>query len=101
MDLRVAKCLLIVKVLVADGIMTDREKAFLDLAMTRLGLSDAECASVFRLDGWDEAEGVVANLSDDEKRAFLDELAHAALVDRQLSAYELDAVEAIGKALGV
>ena len=40
MDLPVAKCLLVSQVLVADGMMTENERAFLDALMTRLGLSD-------------------------------------------------------------
>ena len=101
MNDKTARCLLISKVLVADGIMTDRERAFLDHAMTRLGLSEAERRQVIDLEGWDEAEPLVANLSDAEKQATLDELAQAALADGALSPHELAAVQQIADALGV
>ena len=38
----VASCLLIAKVLVADGMMADNERAFLARSMEALGLSDEE-----------------------------------------------------------
>ena len=101
MNERMARCLLISKVLVADGIMTDRERSFLDHAMTRLGLSEAERRQVIELEGWDEAEPLVANLSDADKQAALDELAKAALADGKLSPHELAAVDQIATALGV
>ena len=41
MNEKVAKCLLVSKVLVADGMMTDAERGFLDAMMTADGL-DAE-----------------------------------------------------------
>lgn len=101
MDLRIAKCLLVTKVLVADGIMTENERAFLDQSMRRLGLNDDERRRVIDLEGWDEAEPVVAKLSEDDKRAFLETLISAASADGRLSPLEVAVVKEITTALGL
>ncbi|MBI2395334.1 MAG: TerB family tellurite resistance protein [Deltaproteobacteria bacterium] len=101
MDQRIAKCLLVTKVLVADGIMTENERAFLDQSMKRLGLNDDERRRVIDLEGWDEAEPVVAKLSEDERRAFLDTLIGAASADGRLSPLEVAVVKEITAALGL
>jgi uncharacterized tellurite resistance protein B-like protein len=101
MSPNVAKCMLVTKVLVADGIMTENERAFLDAAMKKLGLSDAERQVVFDLEGWDEAEPIVAKLSVEDKRELAETLVDAASVDGRLSPLEAQAVKAITKALGL
>lgn len=101
MNERIAKCLLISKVLVADGIMTAAEKDFLKRSMDGLSLSPDEQAKVIDLQGWDEAEPIVAKLGDDDKRQLVDELVQAALVDGALGKQELEVVQRISKALGV
>ena len=101
MDPRIAKCLLVSKVLAADGIMTDAERAFLGVFMTRMGLSEAERRSVFDLEGWDDAEQALAMLSEDEKRDVVSTLADAAAIDGKLSALEMQAVKRITAALGL
>lgn len=101
MDDRVARCLLVAKVLVADGIMTEAEKDFLRHAMERMGLDERQREQVFALEGWDEAEPVVAALGPDDKRALLDELTQAALVDGKIGAHETETVGRIAAALGV
>lgn len=101
MDVRLAECLLIAKVLVADGIMTVTEKDFLRRAMDALDLTEAERAKVHDLEGWDEAEPLVAALPADAKRAVVDKVVAAALVDGQLSPHEMDAVKKITAALGL
>jgi uncharacterized tellurite resistance protein B-like protein len=101
MDANVAKCLLVSKVLVADGMMTENERAFLDKLMRRLGLDDAARRSVVDLEGWDSAEPVVAKLSMDEKREFVSLLVDASSADGKLSPLELQAVKRITAALGV
>jgi uncharacterized tellurite resistance protein B-like protein len=101
MDLNVAKCLLISKVLVADGMMTENERAFLDRFMRGLGLDEAARRKVVDLEGWDAAEPVVATLSMDEKRAFVSLLVDASSADGKLSPLELQAVKRITAALGV
>jgi uncharacterized tellurite resistance protein B-like protein len=97
----VAKCLLVSKVLVADGIMTDDEHWFLSAMMERLGLSDEERAAVVDLEGWDEAERQVLALPPDERRELVELLLDAAGADGTLSAHELAAVKKITEALGV
>jgi len=101
MNERIAKCLLISKVLVADGIMTAEEKQFLKRSMDGFSLSPADQQKVIDLDGWDDAEPIVAKLSEDEKRQLVDELVNAALIDGQLGKQELEVVKHISKALGV
>ena len=85
MDPRVAKCLLVSKVLVADGIMTENERAFLDKMMRGLGLDEDERRRVLDLEGWDQAEPTVAKLSDDEKRELVSMLVDASSADGRLS----------------
>lgn len=101
MNLKVAKCLLVSKVLVADGIMTENERVFLDKMMKGFGLDEAERRGVLDLEGWDEAEPVVAKLSDNEKREFVSMLVDASSADGRLSPLELATVKRITAALGV
>ena len=101
MNLKVAKCLLVSKVLVADGIMTENERVFLDRMMRGLGLDENERRSVLDLEDWDEAEPVVAKLSVDEKREFVSMLVDASSADGRLSPLELATVKRITAALGV
>jgi uncharacterized tellurite resistance protein B-like protein len=101
MDIKVAKCLLVSKVLVADGIMTENERAFLDKVMRGLGLDEKQRRSVLDLEGWDEAEPVVAKLSTDEKQNIVSMLVDASSADGRLSPLEMQAVKRITAALGL
>lgn len=101
MEARVAQCLLISKVLVADGIMTENEREFLSTSMKKLGLTDAERKQVIELEGWDEAEPVVAKMSAEDKQALVDMLVTAASADGRLSPLEVAAVKKITDALGL
>ena len=101
MDARIAKCLLVSKVLVADGIMTENERAFLDKTMRGLGLDEAERRGVLDLEGWDEAEPVVAKLGTEEKRELLSTLVDASSADGRLSPLEMQTVKKITAALGL
>lgn len=101
MNLKVAKCLLVSKVLVADGIMTENERIFLDKMMRGLGLDEAERRRVLDLEGWDEAEPVVAKLATEEKREFLSMLVDASSADGRLSPLEMATVKRITEALGL
>jgi uncharacterized tellurite resistance protein B-like protein len=101
MDPKVAKCLLVSKVLVADGIMTENERIFLDKMMRNLGLDDCERRRVLDLEGWDQAEPVIATLSTDEKREFVSLLVDASSADGRLSPLEMATVKRITAALGV
>ncbi len=96
-----AKCLLVSKVLVADGMMTDDERGFLDGLVRELGLSEAERAQVIELEGWDEAEPIVKALSAEDKRDLVARLVDAASADGHLSPHELAAVKKVKSALGV
>lgn len=101
MDERVARCLLIAKVLAADGIMTDGERDFLETAMDALGLDPVERAQVRNFEGWDEAEPVIAGLGLAEKQALMDGLVHAVLADGKVSPHEMQTIERLSAALGL
>jgi uncharacterized tellurite resistance protein B-like protein len=97
----VAKCLLISKVLVADGMMHESEHAFLDSLMTKLGLSADERHSVIELENWDEAEPIVNAMSLDDKLAIVELMVDAASADGHLSPAELATIKRVEQALGV
>lgn len=101
MNTNVAKCLLVSKVLVADGMMSDSEREFLAGMMTKLGLSEDERKQVIDLQGWDEAEPIINQLSEDEKRGIIEMLVDAASADGRLSPHELTAVKRVSAALGL
>jgi uncharacterized tellurite resistance protein B-like protein len=97
----VAKCLLVSKVLVADGIMSEDEHWFLSSLMERLGLSPEERQKVTDLEEWDQAEEVVKALPMDERRALVAMLVDAASADGRLSKHELAAAKKVAAALDV
>jgi uncharacterized tellurite resistance protein B-like protein len=101
MNANVARCLLVSKVLVADGMMSDDERAFLSSMMTKLGLTDDERRRVIDLEGWDEAEPIVNALSEDERRELVEMLVDAASADGRLSPHELATVKRVSAALKV
>ena len=101
MNANMAKCLLVSKVLVADGMVSEDERSFLTSMMTKLGLSDAERQKVIDLEGWDEAEPIVKALSTEEKEGLLEMLLDAASADGRLSGHEHEAIKRVSKALGL
>lgn len=101
MKTSVAKCLLVSKVIVADGMVTDDERAFLDGVMGKLGLDADERRGVIDLEGWDEAEGVLAGLPVDERLALIEMLVDAAASDGHLSPTEMAAIKRVEAALGL
>lgn len=101
MNERIARCLLLSKVLVADGIMTENERAFFDRAMTKLGLTDEERRKVIDLEGWDAAETMLRSLPDETKQEIVSELVDAASADGRLSPLESGMVKKISAALGL
>ncbi len=101
MEPRIAKCLLLSKVLAADGIMTENERAFLDHAMKKLGVKDEERRGIHDLVGWDEAEAALVGAPEEEKRAIVSSLVDAASADGRLSPLEMAMVKRISKALGL
>lgn len=96
-----AKCLVVSKVLVADGMMTDDERGFLAAMMDKLALTDDERRRVVELEGLDEADAIVGALSADERRQIVELLVDAASADGRLSPHELAAVKRVTAALGL
>ena len=101
MDPKVAKCLLVSKVLVADGIMTENEHAFLERLMKKLELDETQRRTVIDLEGLDQAEEFVAKLSVEEKQEMASVLVDAASADGRLSPLEMKVVRGITEALGI
>jgi len=101
MNTKVAKCLLVSKVLVADGMMADDEHAFLENLMTKLALDADERKSVIELENWDEAEGIVNALSIEERLQIIELMVDAASADGHLSPTELATIQRVEKALGI
>jgi uncharacterized tellurite resistance protein B-like protein len=101
MNAKVAKCLLVAKVLVADGIMTDDERAFLETLMMAYGLDDEERRRVTELDGWDEAEQLLRALPLEQRLGLIEQLVDAAAADGRLSANELAAIQQAARDLDV
>ena len=100
-DKRVASCLLLSKVLVADGMMTENERAFLDATMRRMSLDADERRRVVELEGWDEAESAIKVLPEDERQEVLRLVMDAAAADGRLSPLEVKAVAKIRADLGL
>ena len=96
-----AKCLLVSKVLVADGMMAEDERAFLAALMKKLGLAADEQRSVIELEGWDEAEGLVNELPLEQKLELVELLVDAASADGRLSPTELATIQRVEAALGI
>ena len=101
MNDRIARCMLLAKVLTADGMMTDAERDFLESSMDSFGLTSEEKRAVRDLDDWHLAEPIVAALSADEKRQFMDGLVTAVLADGKVSPHEMSAIEKLSVALGI
>ncbi|HEX7664080.1 MAG TPA: TerB family tellurite resistance protein [Polyangiaceae bacterium] len=101
MNERTARCLLLSKVLVADGMMTENERSFLDRAMTKWELSDDEKRKVVDLEGWDAAEQFLTALDEEKKQELVSELLDAASADGRLSPLESGMVKKITAAIGL
>ncbi len=101
MDPRIAKCLLLAKVLLADGMVTENERIFLDKVMDDYGLDEEARQRVIKLQGLNQAEHEVAKLPTDEKREFLSLLVDGSSADGRLSPLEMATVKSITAALGL
>lgn len=101
MDVRVAKCVLLTKVLAADGIITENERVLLDREMEAEGLTPEERRSVMDLEGWADAEAALAGRPEDERRALVGALVEAASADGRLSPLEAAMLKQITAALGL
>ena len=95
----VAKSLLVAKVLVADGMMQDEERKFLETIMNSLGLTADERKAVTELDGLDEAHEFVLSLPKEERQQIVEILVDAASVDGKLSPHEMGVVKRLTAAL--
>jgi uncharacterized tellurite resistance protein B-like protein len=96
-----AKCLVVSKVLIADGMMQDGEREFLAELMQSLGLTAEEQHRVVQLEGLDSADAVVRALPEDERRELVSTLIDASSADGKLSARELQLVQRLTAALGL
>jgi uncharacterized tellurite resistance protein B-like protein len=96
-----AKCLVVSRVLVADGMMGEGEREFLAELMQSLGLTDDERRRVIDLEGLDAAEAVVGALPIEERRELVSMLVNASSADGKLSAHELDAIKRLTALLGL
>lgn len=101
MNANVAKCLLISKVLIADGMMMDEERGFLTELMKRLGLDEAEQHRVVELEGLDQAESIVLALPVEERQQLVELLVDAASADGKLSTHEHAVIKRAAAVLGV
>ncbi len=101
MEPRVAKSLLVSKVLAADGLVSENEKAFLERAMKRLGVQPEERRAILAFEGWDDAERALAHLSIEDKRELISQLVDASSADGRLSPLEAAMVKRIAESLGV
>lgn len=101
MDVRVAKCVLLTKILAADGIITENERSLLDKKMDHEALNEDERGIVLDVDRWSDAEAELAKLPESERREFLGELVEAASVDGKLSPLEAGMLKEITAALGL
>jgi uncharacterized tellurite resistance protein B-like protein len=101
MNERAARCLLVARVLAADGFMTDAERETLAHAMDRHGLDEADRRIVSDMERMADAEAVIRALPVATRRALVDELLEAALADGKLSPHETRVVGEISAAIGV
>ena len=100
MDKRVAHCHLVASVLAADGMMHEEERAFLERAMSEMGLTPEERDQVVHFEGADQAEEVMKRVSAEERQQLLDALVEAALIDGKLSPHENELVKQISQKIG-
>jgi len=99
MNPNVAKCLVVSSVLVADGMMTDDEREFLNELIADFALTDEERRTVIELEGIDEAQAIVAQLPEVERREIVERLVDAASADAKLSPHEVAAIKKVTAAL--
>jgi len=101
MDPREARCHLIAAVLTADGILTEDERRSLLEAVVQAKLDDEARHRVLALGGRDEAVAVMRGQPEEARRALIDELVDAALVDGKLTPTETAEVKRLAAALDV
>ncbi|CAN5903077.1 hypothetical protein BH11MYX3_BH11MYX3_09950 [soil metagenome] len=101
MNVNEAKCLVVSKVLVADGMMAEGEREFLADLMQQLELTDDERHRVVELEGLDTADAVVRALSVEERHELVAMLLDASAADGKLTSHELEIVKRLTAALGL
>ena len=101
MDETVARCMLLAKVLAADGETTGTEHAFLERAMNKLSLDEADRERVRALEEWDLALSAIASLDEATKRSIMESVVHAVIADGKVSPEEMATIERINTGLGL
>ncbi len=96
---KIARCRLIASLIVADDNVEDAELELLERAMEGLDLSEEDKAKVMVLLDEEQAEAALETLTDDERLAFLDDLAAVAWVDGDLDDYERDMIIRVAGAM--
>lgn len=96
---RVDRCHLVASVLAADGIVTENERAFLRKIMDAHALSDEERRQVREFEGADGALERLQVLPEDVRKAIVDELLEATLIDAKLSPVEREHAQKLTEAL--
>ena len=96
---RVARCNLIARVLGADGVITDEERAFLEKAMRNLGLDEKERRLALSEQIANDADALVKEMPAAMIHDLLDDLVAAARADGVLNEYEMRLVRRLSKSL--
>lgn len=98
---KVARCRILATLVVADDDVQESELEFLERAMERLDLNEAEKAQVMVLLDEDEALAALDSLLPEERLTFLDELADVCWADGDLDDYEVEQLRVICGALAL
>jgi uncharacterized tellurite resistance protein B-like protein len=101
MDERVVRCHLVAAVLAADGMMREEEREFLRAYMDRAELSPQERDGVEHFEGSERAIEAARQLSPETRRALLDDVLAAALVDGVTNPLEMRLVKRLSEVLDV
>lgn len=96
-----AHCHLLAAVFAADGTMGEVERALLERALERFGLSDEERDQVRHFEGAAQAAAVLREAPEEERRQLIDELVEAAISDGRLTPGETATVRRIAAELGL
>ena len=100
MHKNIAMCHWIAEVIAADGVLDERELAYLETAMEDYGLTEDERHQVrsFQNAG---ADAAASEMSDADKAKLRDDLLAATLIDGHISSLETDKVRRITELLGI
>lgn len=98
---KVARCRILATLVVADDFVDEVELEFLERAMSKLHLSEAEKAQVMVLLDQDDALEALDSLTTSEREEFLDDLADVCWIDGDLDDYEIEQLRVVCEALGI